>query len=163
MVITILAVMAALVVPNFVAIKKSRDIRYLEMSLRRLPEEARQEARSRNSTVALRVEGNAVIMERRPATEEEGDPEEIKRIELPDDFQVENGRNGLEDTDAASWEWVVYPDGSTVGGGLRFRESQTVKYLQMPSTGEAQWRTSEEDDDDDGNAPWPAGDLERRG
>ena len=157
-VIAILAMIAALVVPNMIAIKRSQDIRVMEASLLRAPAEARNEARKAQVPVVLRVDGDVLVMERMST---EGDPEEVKRVTLVDGVRIESARQGSETMDLASWQWVVYPDGSADTGLLEFSEGETRKSLVLAADGNARWVT--------GEVPeitqewWPAGELEQRG
>ncbi len=169
-VISVVALMAALVMPNLVAMKRSRDLRALEASLVRLPAEARTEARRLNSQVVLRVDGDALVMERRrqqarDARDGDDDPEEIKRLTLGDGLRVDAARKGSESVDLASWFWIVYPDGSAERAHLDIREGDATKSLLLPPDGEGRWVSSEELEDlgEYGEEEfWPAGEVERR-
>ena len=163
-VITVLALMAALIVPNMVAIKRSREVRVLEAAVRRLPSEAREEARRTKGPIILRVEGQAIVMESLPQGEDAGnDPKELKRVALSDDLRLDNARQGADAIDVASWKWVAYPDGSAGAATLVFQEGRVTKSLRLFDKGEAQWIAG----DDAGKTPiddrWPVGDLEHRG
>jgi len=65
-VIVVVAVLAASVIPNLVALKRTRDIRKVEASVQRLPLQARVEARLGRVPVVMRVEGDELVLERRP-------------------------------------------------------------------------------------------------
>lgn len=157
-VISVLALMAALVMPSMVAVQRSRRLHDLEAALLRAPAEARNEARRSQMPVALRVEGDALVMERMPI---ESEPEEVKRVALGDDIRIESARQGSEPVDMTSWQWVAYPDGSAETGGLEFSEGSARKSLVLRSDGNAQWVAGELPDIED--VRWPAGEIEQRG
>ncbi|MBC7807667.1 MAG: type II secretion system protein [Akkermansiaceae bacterium] len=163
-VITILALMAALIIPNFLAMKRSRDIRDAEAALIRLPAEARIEAQRSGSPVTIRVEGEGLVLDR-SATAEEPDPVEVKRLKLPDGIRLDAARSGTETTDLSSWQWVVYPDGSAESAGLEFVEGDSARHsLMLPAKpGESsRWLEGGLPQEDE-SGRWTAGELEQRG
>ncbi|MBC8138949.1 MAG: type II secretion system protein [Fibrella sp.] len=163
-VITILAMMAALIIPNFLAMKRSREIRDAESALMRLPTEARIEAQRSATPVTIRVEGGELVMER-AATVEEPEPIEVKRLKLPDGMRMEAARLGTETTDLGSWQWIVYPDGSAETAGLEFVEGESARHsLMLPSKPDesSRWLDGELPQED-ANERWTAGELEQRG
>ena len=163
-VITILALMAALILPSFLAMKRSREMRDAESALIRLPAEARVEARRSAAAVTLRVEDETLVMER-AGTEDAPDPVEVKRLELPEGIRVDAARSGADSTDVASWKWVVYPDGSAETAGLEFVEGESARHsLMLPATGgeSSRWVPGELPQDNE-NDRWSAGEIEKRG
>ena len=163
-VITVLALMAALIMPNMVAIKRSQELRVLEAAVRRLPSEAREESRRRNAPVSLRVDGQSLVMEQIATGEDAGsDPKEIKRVTLSDDLRVEEARQGSETMDLASWKWTNYPDGSANAGSVTFQAGTATKTLRLPARGEAEWTTGAEATPSPTEENWPAGDIEHHG
>ena len=157
-VITILALTAALIVPRVSAIKDSRAFHDQEAAIIRLPREARNEARRSGQPVTLRVSSNTLVIERTPSQDSS---QVVKQLSLGSSFVVNRAQKGSEDTDISSWTWVAYPDGSSDKGGLEFTAGGKAKYLLLPSQGNALW--------DDGNLPpsaqerWKAGELQQRG
>jgi type II secretory pathway pseudopilin PulG len=164
-VITILAMMAALIIPNFLAMKRSREIRDAESALMRLPSEARIEARRSATPVTLRVEDTTLVMER-AATTDEPDATEVKRLELPEEIRVDAARLGTESSDIGSWVWTVYPDGSAERAGLEFVEGDSSRrhslLLPAGSNESSRWLEGELPLDNE-NERWTAGELEQRG
>ena len=159
-VISVLALMAALVVPNMVAIKRSQDLRDLEASLLRAPAEARNEARKTRQPVTLRVEGDALVMER-GASDEEEEAEEVKRVVFGERLRIESAQIAGEPIDVASWQWAAYPDGSADTGGLEFVEGEARKSLVLSGDRSARWVEGELPQMTEDR--WPAGELEQRG
>jgi type II secretory pathway pseudopilin PulG len=157
-ILVVLALFAALVVPNVVAIKRSRDLAALEADVARLPVTGRNEARSARVPVALRVDDTDLVLERRPP---DADPQVVKRVPLTGDLRIESARNANGLTDVATWTWTVYPDGSADAGGLEFSEGQNRKSLTLETDGGSRWMSGDLPDDLD--EKWPAGELEKRG
>ncbi|MCC6445836.1 MAG: hypothetical protein IT210_20575 [Armatimonadetes bacterium] len=159
-VILVLVMMAALVMPNLVSLRRSRSVQDMKAAILRLPAEARNEARKSREAVRLRVEEDALVMERVPA---EGDPVEVRRVRLEEGFLIENARIGQETLEPDSWEWQVYPDGSAEAGGLEFSESEGEENtsLLLSEEGKAQWISGELPETLEDR--WPAGEIEQRG
>jgi prepilin-type N-terminal cleavage/methylation domain-containing protein len=167
-VISILALMAAVIMPNLVAIKRSRELRELEWQVRRLPAEARVEARRRNARVTMRVEGDDLVLFQMPTADDtETDPIEIKRVPLNGNIRVDAVRRGTESIDTSSWEWIAYPDGSSDSANIAILEGDTSKSLVLPTEGEARWITEAQQQDPDNpgddDEHWVAGEVEQRG
>lgn len=148
-VITILAMMAALIVPNLVALKRSRDVLDAEAALLRLPARARAEARKGKATVALRVEGDDVVMERTPPEE---DPTEITRF---------NSKEITYSVDA-DWVWNVRADGTADRATLVIREGNGEKTILLPADGEPRILGPNEEIESPDTEKWTAGELEQR-
>ena len=157
-VITILAMMAALVVPSVVAMKKSRDVRDREEAIRRLPSQALQAARDGKTAVTLRVDGSDLILEK-SSPDDQADAEEVKRVSLGS-FSVSAARQSGETTDAASFAWKVYPDGTAEAATLTIREGAGTKTLQLTPQGDARWLASGEAEQT--SEKWTAGEREVR-
>ena len=132
-VITVLLLTATFVIPNMVAIRRTRALLDLEAAIQRLPREAQNEAIKRRQPVALRVEGTTLIMEREPNTDSnQNQPASlnqqandtavvVKRVELGNEITAARAQNGKESIDVASWKWTTYPDGSSDYGGIEFK------------------------------------------
>jgi prepilin-type N-terminal cleavage/methylation domain-containing protein len=166
-VITILAVMAAAIMPNLVAIKRSRELREQEWALQRLPGQARDEARRRNAKITLHMDGDDLVLSQVPktgdGTYDTADLEEIKRVPLGEHLRIDAIRKGTETIDSGSWQWVAYPDGSSDGAHLSVVEGDKTKSLVVPVEGDAHWDTDDEDSDaDQDDERWEAGEVETR-
>jgi prepilin-type N-terminal cleavage/methylation domain-containing protein len=165
-VITILAVMAASIMPNLVAIKQSRELRELEWALQRLPAQARDEARQRNARVILRIDGDDIVLSHvRTADgglDDTAELEEIKRVPLGKNLRIDAVRKGSETISSSEWEWTAYPDGSSDDANLAVIEGDNAKSLVLPANGEARWNTDDENGAGE-DEPWQAGEVELRG
>jgi type II secretory pathway pseudopilin PulG len=160
MVVVILALMliAALIMPNMVAIHRSREQADVEASILRASAEARNEARRSQRPVSIRLEDGSLILER---ISEEEDPEQVKRVSLGEELRAERALRGEEPVDPDNWRWTVYPDGSAETGGIEFSQGDDRKSLLIAADGTARWvrgalsETIRE--------RWPAGEIEQRG
>jgi type II secretory pathway pseudopilin PulG len=160
-VITILALLAALVLPNVVAMKRSRDVQSLKASVLRLPAEALNEARKSKLAVTLRAEGSDTLIMERAGAEGE-DSTEVKRLSLSQDLQLDAATSEGQSVDLGTWEWTVYPDGSAKAGHLELLEGNRILDLRLPGEGELpRWNTATTTQTDDER--WSAGELEQRG
>lgn len=157
-VVVVLTLMAAFITPNLVAIQRSRTLRSLEASVLRLPAEARSEAQRTGFAVTFRVEGDALVLERKPSKDE--DPVEIKRLSLGSELVAQQAETNGESVDLASWTWVVYPDGTSKAALLQFQEGGATRSLLFSSEGEARWGTGNEVSP--AEERWQAGELEQR-
>lgn len=150
MVVFLLLVMATLVLPGVVALKRSSDARALEDAIARLPIEAKNEARKSQVPVVMKVDGSTLVISRQPDT---GALEEVKHVDLGTDFRIEKAQQNGQDTSPNEWQWTVYPDGSADAGGLEFSEGSKpkamvlskdggIRWLQdrLPETGQDQWQ-----------------------
>jgi len=172
----ILAMMAALIAPNLVALQRSRVLRETEAAILRLPAEARVLAARRREPIAMRVDGDDLILERASVDEAapgamgtldslptgaDDEQDTLKRVALAGEVRVESAQQGEAAVDPGTWRWVVYPDGSAETGGLILRFGAEQKALYLPVRGAARWA-------DDGELPdptlerWPAGEVEQR-
>jgi prepilin-type N-terminal cleavage/methylation domain-containing protein len=180
-VIALLLFLALLVVPNMVAIKRTRDLRVSEAALLRLPAEAREEAKRSGVAVTLRVEDNqTLILEKtttttdttaRTATVSE-ETEEFKRLTLKEGLQLDTIQTGSESRDATGWTWKIYPDGTTgtkQTSQVIVTEGDVEKTIILAPTGIARWQDSTDTQNGTNTTGqmgqeerWSAGELEKR-
>lgn len=154
----IVALMSALILPNLVAIQRSRMLRDEQAVLKRLPTEARNEAVKARVTVSLRVDGNEIVMERENTKTNE--PESVKRVPVGNGFQVTGAQSGNDTSDVGSWKWQAFPDGTSDSGGLTFQVGSEQQSLWIPADGPARWVGADLPQTTDNS--WPAGDLQQR-
>ncbi len=157
-VVTIIALLALVVVPNFTAIRRSRAYFDLEASIIRTPTDAYNEARNSKRPVQIRFDGTSLVIERVIV---DSDPEEVKRIELTSDIQVESVQLGSSSSDLSSWKWTVYPDGSADSAGVSFITGSSHKSLVLHKDGKSQWMDGDLPDSSDDK--WQAGEIQKRG
>lgn len=157
-VIIVITLFAMIIVPSFIAMRRSRAYFDLEASVARLPIDAYNEARSGNRPAQLRVEGNALVIERVTA---DSDTQEIRRVELTSEMQVDRVQKNGESSDLTSWKWTVYPDGSADSGGVEFLVGGSHKSLALHKDGKSQWLSG--DLPDATEEKWQAGEIQKRG
>ena len=165
LVIAVLALMVALVVPNLLAIKRSRDLLNLEAAIGRLPAEARNAAVKSGRPVTLQITGDALVMQQSQTdastAQTNGTSAQMKQVSLGSGIVVENAQQNGQPVDPSAWLWTAYPDGTADSGGLEFTEGSAVKSLVIPRDMNARWV--------DGALPdtsqdkWTAGELLQRG
>jgi Tfp pilus assembly protein FimT len=181
----ILLLMASLIVPSIMAHQRSTAQKELEGQVARLPQDARNEAVQLQNPVSIRISGNSLIMEEQiyaqttsdnsatSTTLSNVDPNagasgstnngagssqvQLKEIDLDSAMQIAGTQLNGQSTDAGSWLWIVYPDGSAEQGGIQFAEGTSQKSLIMNSNGESQWISGELPDVTENQ--WPAGQL----
>lgn len=170
-VVAVLMIIAGLIVPNFLAIKRSRDARTTEANLLRFAMQVHIEAAKRNAPVRLRVDGEDLVMEQVP--EGSANPQEIKRFNLDGELRVDSvqsvtqsaaanqGNTRLNVVDAGSWQWAVYPDGTADRGGVELTFGSVQKALVLNADGTAQLINGHLTDVS--SDVWSAGQLSYRG
>lgn len=159
-ILAIVAIMASVVVPSFVSMKRGRDARMFKMRLRDMATNARARAVHDAHTVTLRFDkSNATIYD----TEEldNGTQTTLDKLKLPQD--VTPARFGADQYEAADGDWRVpfYPDGTTAGGGIEF-EAGSDKFSIVISRNDARTMVTRGPLPDPGSDRWPAGGYERR-
>lgn len=162
----ILAMMAALIVPNLVAIHRSQAIRAAQADILRLPTDARNEAMKSGMPVILRVNGNNLELDRWAESDTDYDPQNpqqtqpYRSVSLGGDIQVDTAQQNGNSADTASWRWIAYPDGSAFSAGLTFRVGGSGRgSLWIPANGgQPEWRGG--DLPDTTNDKWTAGELQ---
>jgi prepilin-type N-terminal cleavage/methylation domain-containing protein len=163
-VISVLAGLAALIAPSFVAAKRSRERRVLEAAVLRLPAEARAVAQKEAVKTTLRVDGNTLVIEQTAIDAKDAEPTEVKRVALSNDLTLASAEIDGESVDLSAWVWEIYPDGSAQTAQLTLSEgSATQKILILSKKGEAHWATPDEAlANPKATESWQAGELEKR-
>ncbi len=156
-VIAIMFVVAALIMPDFVTMRRSRALQDLKAAIHRLPIEAANESRARALPARIVIENDTLILQYVPL---EDDPVEVKRVELSSLMSIQGVRQGGEAVDTGSWNWQVYPDGSAVTAAIVFKEGSNTLSLVLERDGQTQWVSGEPPDTSDDE--WDAGEIEYR-
>jgi type II secretory pathway pseudopilin PulG len=165
----ILLIMAALIVPNLVGMAHSRSVRDNEEAIERLPAAARIEAQRSGAPVILRIQDNALVMERCSPGEDPLNADQtdtVLTLQINSDLRPDSAQEGGKSVDTGAWKWIAYPDGSAEVGGLTFTSGTTAGgtstiSLMIPARGEAIWSRGELPPPD-GNQ-WPAGTMVQSG
>ena len=136
-VITIIALMAGLILPNMAAIRYSQKLRALAAAIKRFPLEARNQAAKTNDVVTLTVDGDSLVLSKISA--DTGESQEIDRLQFGGAMQAMSAQKGSDSTDAGTWKWQAYPDGTSDEGGIVFQVGKSQQSLWIPKTGNAYW------------------------
>lgn len=153
-VLIVLLLMALMIVPTFSTMQNSRNEKDQEAAILRAPLEAGNDARKNQEPIRLRINGDALIMERISST---SDAQEIKRLTLAQNSRVTGTISEGATVDSAIWEWKVYPDGTSDSGGVEFEIGPTRRTLLLNRDGSARWETGGLNQVD--QESWPAGEL----
>jgi type II secretory pathway pseudopilin PulG len=178
----ILALLATAVMPNLVAQRRSQALRSTAAAVLRLPTEARSQAAALKAPVALRLDGNDLVLERADpdptpgmgngaATSltvgtlgtgaQGGAGDVLKRVPLGGEVQVESAQAAGDSVDPGAWRWEVYPDGSSDAAGLVLQFGAERRTLYLPADGPARWVEGDQVPDATQDR-WPAGEVEQR-
>ena len=163
-VITILALIAAVISPSMAGALKSRQYQAFVDGLKRLPLEARESAISKGRTCSIRYEESSrsltLVVDALP-DQSDSQEQTLKTVALAD--KVDAPRLFLDGNDSNSGEWVLkfYADGTSDSGGIEFREnSQAYGILVEGKSGSARFIDGELPEVT--NDRWEAGELEQR-
>ncbi|HEV2473165.1 MAG TPA: type II secretion system protein [Chthonomonadales bacterium] len=157
-VIFILLILAAVILPSVAAIKRSRQLSDLEAAITRLPLQARNQARKSLVPVALQVQGNSLVMTQDPNGQNQ---QQLGEVDLNQDIQLDKAQRNGQPSDTGSWQWVVYPDGSSDSAGLEFTEGSAKRSLLLSRDGTIRWLQQALPDTTQDT--WQAGQLQKRG
>ena len=177
----ILLIMAAIIIPNYLAYQRSASEKELEASIARLPLEAKNEAVKLQTPVAITVSDSALILQEEPSASGSSSyaqsasslgtntttlstssdpgttPIQLQEINLGSTLQIANVEMNGQSSDTGSFMWTVYPDGSADEAGIEFTEGTVHKSLVLTSTGDSRWITG--DLPDQSQDQWPAGQV----
>jgi hypothetical protein len=179
----ILLLLFTLIVPNLVALERSRALRNKEAELMRLPNQAKDLAQQLNTPMVMHMDGNDLVVEvdtdvtqspisttmpnqsRTPngPTSNNQDNKNMdvqKRVTLGDDIRITSAQLNGENVDAGSWKWEVFPDGSAQSAGLEFTIGNDHKALYMPTNEPMRWINGDLPDPTQEN--WAVGQIEAR-
>jgi type II secretory pathway pseudopilin PulG len=155
-ILVVLVLMAALVVPNLLSMLRSRSIFAEEQAVLRAPLTARTLARRSKVAVALKLQGNAIVIEKH---KDDNSDEEVKRVPL-DSLRVRSTHKNGNAEDQGTWKWTVYPDGTSDTGGIEFAEGAVKKSLALSANADARWVDGDLPNTSDDT--WQAGQLQTR-
>ncbi len=132
-VISLVALFAALIVPNLVSSHKSAQERLFVDSMKRIANEARESAISQNLAMHLSLNGDRLSVTKDTGNNQKGD--ELVGVDLIDEanatkFQV----NGQEPT-SGDWDLRFFPDGTADEGGVEVTIGQSVYALNVSPRG----------------------------
>ncbi len=134
-VITILAVIAATIMPNVLSESKSREARQFFSKARNLMQEARARSIGDGQTRSIRLDETAgnLIIER--ADVESGEPVEDRTLRLPEGVTGSAYRVGKTESTSSEWTVKFFGDGKAAGGALALDSNGRVRSLVIEDSG----------------------------
>ncbi len=160
MVITVLAIFAALIVPNLLNESRGREARQFFSKARNLMLEARSRSIGDQQTRTVRVDesGGRLIVERIDQTSLE--TVEDKTLDLPEGVAGSAYRMADLESNSAEWEVRFYADGKSSGGGVTFTTNSRPISIIVDKSGAIRQVDGELPDTQDES--WDAGGYEQR-
>lgn len=116
----ILALVAAVVVPNLGTFKDGQTRRSFINGLPRLADQARVSAVTSGQTIEVVYDGNSLAIQR-PATDED-EANSMSREQLPAGIEVSKFQLKGEESSPEEWAVSFYADGTCDSGGLELDE-----------------------------------------
>ncbi len=159
-VIVVVTLIAALMMPNIMAMKSSREARNFLSAIRDLSVRARTEALNHGETMAMTMDPtNQQLTVAVDSTETDAD-KNIASLKVPEGTTLQTYKIGTEDSNDASWKVHFYPDGRSEGGGFEINQANAVQAFMIREDGSNRMLM--------GNYPdltsekWQAGDYVKR-
>jgi len=121
-VIVVLAMMAALIVPNLVTSLRGGQVKVYRQSVFDIVRQGREEAVTRGATVTLNGEESGVVTLTLPGEEGEAT---IKETQEGGDVTVSGFESFTTASNGAEWSTRFFPDGSSEGGAFQLDEGQS--------------------------------------
>lgn len=160
-IVFIVAMMAALVWPNLVTQRESRQERMFLERLQDVASRARETAIERETAILLRLDQTAGAFILAEAENADGrDPAEIAQIPLIEGIDVQNAELDGRSVGAADWELQFFPDGTAEPGAVQMSNGVANFSLVIDRTGSS--RLMQGDIPDRSADTWDAGDYEHR-
>lgn len=155
LVVAILFVFASLMLPNFVRLAKSRDLRLFKTRLAALAKEARTRAVQSGDTVALSYDKDSTKLQ---AIEENVDHGTftLDELAMPDGVAATQFSANREESPSDGWRLPFYADGASAGGGIQFEADDQPFYLYV-AKGDARPKVQDGPLPDTAFDQWPAG------
>jgi len=159
-IIIVVALIATIVLPNFVAVRKGQEARNFVSEVRTLAVRARNEALAHGETLAMTYDGTNQQLFVAVEAGEVDENQEIANLKLPEGTTLQSFKTGTNDTSDANWKVHFYPDGRSEGGGFEINQSNLLHSFVVRDDGSNQMLAG--DYPDQSNEKWQAGDYARR-
>lgn len=159
-VVLLIAMFAALVMPNLIALQHSREIRSFYTDVVRFVRSAREMAIARNQTLELRVgQGDSfeIVV---PATEE-AEAQVLETKELPQELRFGSFRLDGQESTAETWSVRFYFDGAAQSAMAEILEGNASRTLRIGSR-DARVDLLQGNMPDEEPDEWEAGQIEIR-
>ena len=134
-VITLLALLAAVIMPNLMNERRSREARQFFSKARNLMLETRSKSIGDQQTRTIRLDESAgqLLVERTDV--ETGESLQERTLDLPEGVTGSSFRMESEDSNAAEWSVSFYADGKSNGGGIAFDTNGRIISLSISTRG----------------------------
>ncbi|MCX6360704.1 MAG: type II secretion system protein [Armatimonadetes bacterium] len=156
-VVAVLLLATAIVVPNLVMIRRSRERDDVMAKLARAPLAALNTAQTSGDPVRMTVAEDALVVEQMPIG---GEAQEVSRVSFANWFTLDSQQQAGSQIDQGQWEWWAYPDGRAAEASLTFVDGADVRTLTLTKEGRAYWLRGEPAEK--GETEWTAGEIEVR-
>ncbi len=156
-VVAVLLLATAIVVPNLVMVRRSRERDDVMAKLARAPITALNTAQNSGDPVRMTVMEDALVVEQMPI---DGEAQEVTRVSFADWFTLDSQQQDGGEIDQGEWEWWAYPDGRAAEASLTFVDGADVRTLTLTKEGRAYWLRGEPEEQ--GETEWTAGEIEVR-
>ena len=133
--ITILALMAAAVLPNIVNEQKSREARQFFSKARNLMLDSRSRSISDGQTRSIKIDETAGRLVVETTDPETGDAVEGQTLELPEGVTGNAYRIESEESNSSEWSIRFYADGKARKGGISFSSNGRIISLVVNERG----------------------------
>lgn len=134
-VITILALMAAAILPNIVNEQKSREARQFFSKARNLMLDSRSRSISDGQTRSIKIDETSGRLIVETIDAETGDAVEGQAVALPDGVTGDAYRVESEESNSSEWAIRFYADGKARKGGISFNSNGRIISLVVDERG----------------------------
>ncbi|MBV6458132.1 MAG: hypothetical protein HONBIEJF_01255 [Fimbriimonadaceae bacterium] len=158
-VITVLALAAAIVVPSLPSMLKSQRKRDFFAGLERMTFEAVNIAKTSGQPVRLIASENGSFQLQQDNAEAE--PQSLRTVSAVEGISATAFNSGSGSLDANSWEVTFYRDGTSSGGNVRFEEGSAVWTFRVDKK-DGRGEVISGDAEEEPEERWEAGDRIQR-
>ncbi len=177
----IIVTMTAVIIPNMLAIQRSRNVWQFEQAIQRLVASSIEEAINRNREMVLTFDDgkNQFLLSTEAASQDSSgapigsgsptslngaaDDQERKVVAsviLPSGTTVQQYQKAGQASNSGEWQIHFFPDGTCEGGGIELSENGATRTLYIDPRGS--YTFSEKALPDPSTQEWTAGDFQRR-
>ena len=124
----VLAMVAAIVMPNLAAMTRGQAVRSFRAALPRMVTQARELAIQQGSEVTIRFDNGSFVIER-AAQDQNDDAQQISRVQVPGDVTPSKFEVGGSEAGDGDWAVKFYADGKADSAGVEFAEGNSFWYM----------------------------------
>jgi prepilin-type N-terminal cleavage/methylation domain-containing protein len=164
---TVLAMLAAFVVPNIVTMTRARDARLSLVQLRDLAREARETAVRDGTSLSLRFDDTRATMQivrpGDPASTDDNlaNDQVLRSVQLANGVTVRTLQLAGQERSASEWDVRFYSDGRADKGGFELLTAGSADNVRILETGEVILASGALPQQEE-QTTWPAGEHELR-